>query len=64
MAPKELWALAKIVWEARVMAAWGPHGIHIIARTPWQPHAQHPLVAEDHLLCLAQVQAIMKELNQ
>jgi hypothetical protein len=46
------------------MEAWGPHGIHIIARTPWQSHAQHPLVAEDHLLCLAQVQAIMKALNQ
>lgn len=63
MAPKELWALARVAWEARVMEAWGQHGVHIISRTPWQAHAQHPLVAEDHLLALAQVRAILKELN-
>ena len=62
-ADKEIWALAKIAWEARVREAWGEHGEHIIRRTPWQKHAQHPLVAEDHLLALAQVKAVLKALN-
>ena len=60
---KQIWALARIAWEARVREAWGPGADLIINRLPWQSHAAHPLVAEDHLLVLAQVKAIIKELK-
>lgn len=58
---KQKWALARILYEARKRAAWGTkHGSIIIAREPWAPHAQHPLVFEDHFLALAQVEELLK----
>lgn len=61
MTPKEQWAAARILYEGRKREAWGPAAETIIAREPWQPHAQHPLVCEDHLLALAQVKALLKQ---
>lgn len=56
----QAWELAKVLFEARTMEAWGAHGKHIIARLPWYPHAMHPLCAEAHLLAYAEAKALLK----
>lgn len=60
MTPKEQWAAARILYESRKREAWRAAAEAIIAREPWQAHAQHPLVCEDHLLALAQAKALLK----
>lgn len=61
LSTKEKWALARIIYEARKREAWGEYAEILIKREPWQSHAQHPLVAEDHLLALAQIEALLRD---
>jgi hypothetical protein len=55
------WQAARIIWEARKIAAWGKtHGQHLIDQTPWQSHPAHPLVAVEHELAVAEIRALLK----
>ena len=51
--------LGKLLWEARIKAAWGKRGDVLIARTPWPGHEAHPSLTEDHALCIAQARAVL-----
>ena len=54
--------LGRILWEARLMEAWGKHhGPVMIARNPWPPHMTHPTeVATQHELAYAEAKALLK----
>lgn len=58
---KQQWEAARIIFEARKREAWGDYADVIIARTPWQKHDAHPLVAADHELALAEIKALCEK---
>ena len=59
MTEKEKWLAARVIYEGRKRDAWGDAAEMLISREPWQSHSQHPLACEDHLLALAQINALL-----
>lgn len=50
--------LGRVLFEARTMEAWGSHGPHIIARTPWPKHPAADR-AEGHIMAIAEAKALL-----
>jgi hypothetical protein len=57
-------ALGRIIWEARVKAAWGAYAPTIMARTPWPEHVADTNIAAEHQLCIVQARAAIEALRE
>ena len=56
--------LGRILWEARVKAAWGAYAPTIMARTPWPDHIADPNIAAEHQLCIVQAKAAIAAIRE
>lgn len=53
-------SIGKLLWEARLRAAWGRHADTMIARDPWPPHRAHPGLTTAHELAIAEAEALLR----
>jgi hypothetical protein len=56
--------LGRVIWEARVKAAWGAYAPTIMARTPWPEHVADTNIAAEHQLCIVQARAAIEALDR
>jgi len=58
-------ALGRVIWEARLEAAWGGMGDPTLPErrkklNPWPPHEAHPNRAAEHDLAIDVARALLK----